>query len=86
MEPPKIQFVTPIYHPNIDTNGVISLDTLDTNWSPVLTITKTLLSIISLLNEPNFSDTLMPDLADLYQKDRTAYEQRAREFTLKYAK
>jgi len=35
------------------------------NWSPALTISKVLLSICSLLNEPNPDDPLVPEIARL---------------------
>ena len=42
--PPRIIFKTPIYHPNISTQGSICLDLLKNNWSPSLSMGKILLS------------------------------------------
>lgn len=84
-KPPKVQFQTRVYHPNVNSQGYMLLDILNKGWSPGITILEVLLSISSLLKDPNPGDPLMPEIADIYSTDRTTYENTAREWTQKYA-
>jgi ubiquitin-conjugating enzyme E2 D/E len=83
--PPNIIFKTKVYHPNISPAGIICIDILKNQWSPALTIGKVLLSISSLLCDPNPRDPLVPAIAQQYERNRAQFEEVAREWTNLYA-
>mmetsp|Transcript_9156 Transcript_9156/g.12317 ORF Transcript_9156/g.12317 Transcript_9156/m.12317 type:complete len:182 (+) Transcript_9156:141-686(+) len=65
---PTVRFVTPIFHPNVDSHGNICLDILKEEWSACYNVSTILLSIQSLLGEPNPDSPLNAIAADLSRK------------------
>uniref|UniRef100_A0A8C0IUP2 Ubiquitin-conjugating enzyme E2 T n=1 Tax=Chelonoidis abingdonii TaxID=106734 RepID=A0A8C0IUP2_CHEAB len=88
-EPPKIRFLTPIYHPNIDSAGRICLDVLRLPpkgaWRPSLNISTLLTSIQLLMSEPNPDDPLMADISSEYKYNKEVFIKNAKQWTEKYA-
>ncbi|KAL0661161.1 hypothetical protein Bca4012_097998 [Brassica carinata] len=65
-KPPKIKFQTTCFHPNVDLYGNICLDILQDKWSSAYDVRTILLSIQSLLGEPNISSPLNTQAAQLW--------------------
>ncbi|KAK2737657.1 hypothetical protein FQN57_007464 [Myotisia sp. PD_48] len=72
--PPTVLFKTPIYHPNVDFSGRICLDILKEKWSAVYNVQSVLLSLQSLLGEPNNSSPLNGQAATLWDTDPNEYQ------------
>uniref|UniRef100_A0A1A8MPG7 Ubiquitin-conjugating enzyme E2 T n=2 Tax=Nothobranchius TaxID=28779 RepID=A0A1A8MPG7_9TELE len=88
-EPPKMRFLTPIYHPNIDTSGRICHDALKLPpkgaWKPSLNISTVLTSIQLLMAEPNPDDPLMADISSEFKYNKHVFVEKARRWTQEHA-
>ncbi|XDV35234.1 hypothetical protein PO909_005217 [Leuciscus waleckii] len=70
---PRVKFITACFHPNVDENGFICLDILKDKWSALYDVRSILLSIQSLLGEPNNDSPLNSAAAELWD-DQEAFK------------
>ncbi|KAK9334052.1 ubiquitin-conjugating enzyme/RWD-like protein [Lipomyces doorenjongii] len=71
---PVIRFVSPMWHPNVDMSGNICLDILKEKWSAIYNVQTILLSLQSLLGEPNNASPLNAQAADLWDGNPAEYK------------
>ncbi|XP_065179073.1 ubiquitin-conjugating enzyme E2 G2-like [Sycon ciliatum] len=86
MEPPKMKFNTRIFHPNVFPDGEVCISILHApgddplgyeshleRWSPVQSVEKILLSVVSMLAEPNIESSANVDASKVYRDDPERY-------------
>ncbi|PFH46506.1 hypothetical protein AMATHDRAFT_7742 [Amanita thiersii Skay4041] len=91
--PPKMRFITPMWHPNIYPDGVVCVSILHApgddqygyedageRWMPVHTVESILLSVISLLSSdsPNLDSPANVDAAKEVRTDLEGYKKKVR--------
>eukprot|EP01137_Pigoraptor_chileana_P027398 Opistho-2@9952 len=85
-KPPKVTFKTKIYHPNVDESGQICVQMLKPdNWKPATRVHQILLSLVQLIDEPNPSDPLSTEIADIFVNDKKKYVKNVEEHIKKHA-
>lgn len=88
--PPQFRFTPAIYHPNVYRDGRLCISILHQSgdpmtdepdaetWSPVQTVESVLISIVSLLEDPNISSPANVDAAVDFRKNPEQYKQRVK--------
>lgn len=98
--PPKMRFLTPMWHPNIYPDGVVCVSILHApgddqygyedageRWMPVHTVESILISVISLLSsdKPNTDSPANVDAAKEVRTDFAGYKKKVRRLVRKSA-
>lgn len=89
LNPPKMKFTQPLFHPNIYPDGSVCISILhppgedrfgyekaNERWSPVQSVEKVLLSVISMLAEPNDESPANVDAAKLFRSNKRMYDKK----------
>ena len=90
--PPKMKFISEIWHPNIHTNGDVCISILhepgddqfgyekaNERWLPVHTVETILISVISMLSDPNDTSPANVDAAKQWREDIKAFKRKVAE-------
>ncbi|CAH1789867.1 unnamed protein product [Owenia fusiformis] len=86
LSPPKMKFTCDIFHPNIYNDGKVCISILHApgddpmgyessaeRWSPVQSVEKILLSVVSMLAEPNDESAANVDAAKTWRDNRPKF-------------
>ncbi|XP_019258568.1 PREDICTED: ubiquitin-conjugating enzyme E2 2-like isoform X2 [Nicotiana attenuata] len=74
--PPKVYFMSRMFHPNIYADGSISLDILQNEWRPIYDVAAILISIQSLLCDPSTNSAANAEAAQLFSENKCEYNRR----------
>lgn len=92
MSPPKMKFLSEIWHPNVYADGTVCIsilhppgddqlsgETAFERWLPIQTVETVLLSVLVMIASPNPDSPANVDAAVQWRRDREAYNRRAKE-------
>ena len=92
LNPPSMRFTSKIFHPNIYPDGRVCISILhppgvdphgyessSERWSPVQSVEKILLSVMSMIAEPNINSPANVDAGKMWRDDRKKFEEIAQE-------
>ncbi|TGO58576.1 hypothetical protein BCON_0053g00110 [Botryotinia convoluta] len=83
--PMKVRFLTKIHHPNISADEDLRLPSITTEWLPENSLQNVLLTIFSLLSEPELDDDSVPEIAKEYIDDYNGFFEKAKLSTIEHA-
>ena len=95
--PPEMKFITEMWHPNIYQDGRVCISILhppgtdrfneqesaEERWRPVLGVEQILVSVVSMLNEPNCDSPANIDASVQFRDHREEYKKKVRQLVLK---
>ncbi|KAG1930662.1 ubiquitin-conjugating enzyme E2 [Pimephales promelas] len=96
LSPPKMRFTCDMFHPNIYPDGRVCISILHApgddpmgyessaeRWSPVQSVEKILLSVVSMLAEPNDESGANVDASKMWREDREQFNRLAKQIVRK---
>ncbi|OWK05961.1 UBE2G2, partial [Cervus elaphus hippelaphus] len=96
LSPPKMRFTCEMFHPNIYPDGRVCISILHApgddpmgyessaeRWSPVQSVEKILLSVVSMLAEPNDESGANVDASKMWRDDREQFYKVAKQIVQK---
>lgn len=92
-KPPKMTFQSEMWHPNIYENGEVCIsilhdpgtdpnnlhETAEERWRPILGVEQILMSVISMLSDPNDESPANLDAAIQWRNDRAGFKKKVRQ-------
>lgn len=90
--PPSFKFSPTIFHPNVYSDGRVCISILheagnvyqdepsNENWSPAQSVESIIVSIISILDDPNINSPANIDASNLWRDDRNLYIEKVKKF------
>ena len=95
--PPEMKFKSEMWHPNVFPDGKVcisilhppgvdnlnELETAEERWRPILGVESIIISVISMLSDPNDFSPANIDAAVMWRNDKAAFKKRVREVVRK---